>query len=167
MPCLLAHIMNGCFMPSNATDPDKIAKARHLAQEIGRPLAAIAREVGLPVSTLRGIARRQGWRANPAPTTASPIIPELTQGQQRAGLIARLWRAAERHMAVIDAELAAGGSATCVRDMAVLSKILRDLDVLEKAHPPEPAPQEAEGASLEGLRTELLRRLKGLEQEGA
>ncbi|MFG1361570.1 helix-turn-helix domain-containing protein [Xanthobacter pseudotagetidis] len=180
--------------------PPPPADARLLRRlyEEGVPLTEIARRTGhgrdtlyrwidrivaddgtvvfAPVPRRRSAAgARTAARAGAAPT--------------RARLMARLWHAAERQVALIEARIPAlGEDAGCdtekdARALAILARTLRELAALEdatrarRAGRGRPAPgasaaMEGEGdgtefRDLDAFRSELARRLDGLRADGA
>lgn len=165
----------------------------------GVPLAEIVRRTGHGRKTLyrwldHDIAPDGSAVFSPVPRRR-PRVPALHRAARagtapaRAQLLARLWSAAERQVAQIEARIAAlgadgvGDSEKDVRALAVLARTLRELTALETAPrarrpgaggtaaPGVPPASEGEGdgaafRDLDAFRSELARRLDGLRAEG-
>ena len=126
-------------MPARSLDAALIDQARALAQTTRLSAQAIAARSGLSASSVRRLARSQGWR-----------------GPGRAQMLERLWRGAERQLAILEAD--AGGG----RDLGALVKVLRDLVALEEDAAPAPAPP-ADAAALREKIAARLARMHGLQ----
>lgn len=106
------------------------------------------------------------------------MLPKPARPCRRARrpLVRRLWSAAEKQVAEIEARLASlpGDPALLERDakiLAVIARTLRDLVALEaETHPECPVPEREDHAgmpvrSLEAFRAELAQRLDALRRE--
>lgn len=133
----------------------RVDEARGLFENTALTVADVARLSGLPVSTLRGRAGREGWRR---PGEAAPVRIDA--------LRARI----DREIAVADAQLEAAGEAGAAglektaRILASLVKTLRELWKFdeERARAARAEPQDDGLEDLDAFRRELARRLDRL-----
>ncbi|MEP9348722.1 helix-turn-helix domain-containing protein [Xanthobacter sp. KR7-225] len=181
--------------------PPEAGLIRRLYEE-GVPLAEIGRRTGLTTNTLyrwidRIVAPDGTVVFSPlprrrAPVTGARMIAGTLASTPRARLTSRLWHAAERQVALIEARIAALGEAAAgdaekdARALAVLARTLRELSALKdearkrrrpgrapggarKAADPQATEGEGDGAEfrdLDAFRSELARRLDRLRAEG-
>ena len=111
------------------------------------PLADIARETGLSPRLVGKYAKSENWQRPPAQPTRQQIV-------------ARLWQSAGQNMESIEAQLKQGATTAALRDLAVLTKVMRDLAALDAETPPDiPEPPQSDA----DLRTEILRRLQRMQ----
>ena len=99
------------------SEPEIIAKARVLVETTAMPLTAIARETGISVPSLRKQAKAGNWLR---PSSQLP----------RHVILGRLWLSVAQNLESMEAQLREGEAAGALRDLAVLTKIMRDLAVL-------------------------------------
>ncbi len=121
-----------------------LSKARALAETSLMPLADIARETGLSPRLVGKYAKSEHWQRPSAQPTRQQII-------------ARLWQSAGQNLESIEAQLKDGATTAALRDLAVLTKVMRDLAALDAetiTDVPEPAPGDA------SLRAEILQRMQ-------
>lgn len=125
-----------------AKDQDQPQKqARMLAETSLMPLSDIARSTGLSARIIGQLAARENWLRPPSALS-------------RAQIVARLWQSAGQNLDSIEAQLKEGAAAAALRDLAVLTKIMRDLASLDAPEAP-PAPR-----TPAETRAEIIRRLE-------
>lgn len=138
-------------MSSKTTSPDAIARAKALAETSLLSWRDIALETGVPASTIGAHARREKWQR---PDARAPMH----------AMPARLWDAANQHLASIEAQLKTGATTTALRDLAVLIKMIGDLLALnaEVAAQPQPA-REKSDADIRDAIWQNIQRLRALD----
>ena len=127
-------------------EPKIIARARVLVETTAMPLTAIARETGISAQALGKQAKAGSWVR---PSSQPP----------RHVIIARLWQSVAQNLESIEAQLREGQAAAALRDLAVLTKIMRDLAVLGSEIPDGSAPPRPP----DDLRAEIALRLQRLQ----
>ena len=133
------------------TDPGLIAQARVLVETSHLSLRAIAGRTGLSTASLSRMTKKQDW-----------LRPQAANRRQ---LVARLWRTAEQHLAAIDTGLQNGAPPSAARDLAILTKVLRDLAALEQETLlPLPAIVPLDDTDIRGEIRQRLQKLHALDQ---
>lgn len=115
-------------------------RAQTLAETSLMPLADIARETGLSVRMIGQYAEKENWQRPPSALSRTQIV-------------ARLWQSAGQNLESIETQLKDGAAAAALRDLAMLTKIMRDLSVLDAPEPPHAPATQAQ------TKAEILRRL--------
>lgn len=141
-------------MPTKTARPDALARAKALAETSLLSFRDIALETGVPASTVGAHARREKWQR-----------PEARAGMD--AMPARLWEAANQHLASIEAQLKTGATTNALRDLAVLIKMIGDLMALnaEVAAQPQPA-REKTDADIRDALWQNIQRLQALDGGG-
>lgn len=138
-------------MPITTARPDALARAKALAETSLLSFRDIALETGVPASTIGTYARREKWQ-RPEARARMDAMP------------ARLWEAANQHLASIEAQLKSGATTNALRDLAVLIKLIGDLMALnaEVAAQPQPA-REKPDAEIRDAIWQNIQRMQALE----
>lgn len=137
---------------------------RRRVEESGVPINQIARETGVPASTITSRIRREGWLRR------ARLSAELAQAtpEERSRLISRLYSAFEKQVGRIEQrlrELAEEKNVSLAetdhlsRTLTSLAKTLDTLITLQDAHGPA---QQEEGGADDDVRNQLARRLEAL-----
>ena len=108
------------------------------------PLADIALATGLSLKIIGKYAENENWQRPPSVLS-------------RMQIVTRLWQNAGQNLESIEAQLTQGAPAAALRDLAVLTKILRDLAALDTPEAP-PAP-----ATAAQTKAEIIRRLERMQ----
>lgn len=119
-------------------------KARVLAETSLSPLADIALATGLSLRMIGKYAENEQWQRPPSALSRTQIV-------------ARLWQNAGQNLESIEAQLRDGAPAAALRDLAMLTKILRDLAALDT---PDVPPAAATAAQ---TKAEIIRRLERMQ----
>ena len=141
-------------MSAKTTSPDALARAKALAETSLLSLRDIGLETGLSPATIGAYAKREKWQR---PDARAPAY----------AMPARLWEAANQHLASIEAQLKTGATTTALRDLSVLIKMIGDLMALnaEIAAQPQPA-REKSDADIRDAIWQNIQRLRALEGGG-
>lgn len=139
--------------------PPPWAEIRAAYEGSGLAVAAIAEAYGVSVDTVRGRARRGGWRGRRAGGGSAVAAEALDRGL----LVARLFRAVERQIAEVERRFEGSAPPSLeekdARTLGALARTLELLIGLEKQagrDGPEPEPD------IDEFRLDLARRLESL-----
>jgi hypothetical protein len=153
---------------ANGYDPAALAEARQLIETTRMPLTEIEKRIGIERRVLSKLKIRNGWQRPPG----APVGPALgSRGWQvaaspeavakkRALLIARLYRACERQLRSLEAQIGGSDGAVDEKDVRTLGLLAKTLGTLMALDRDDGAKSpDAEPADRDKLNAELARRI--------
>jgi hypothetical protein len=165
--------LNGAALPdgtpspavvANGHDPTALDKARQLVETTTLPLSDIGDELGIDRRMLSRLRIERGWTRPPG----APIGPrdwQLASGpeaiaKKRALLVARLFRACERQLKLLETQTRASHGAVEEKDVRTLGLLARTLGTLMALERDDDAKlKDAEPVDRDKLNAELARRI--------
>jgi hypothetical protein len=153
---------------ANGHDPAALAEARQLIETTRMPLTEIEKKLGIARRTLSKLKIRNGWQ-RPAGAPAGPALgsrgwqvatgPEAI-AKKRGLLIARLYRACERQLRSLEAQIGGSDSAVEEKDVRTLGLLAKTLGTLMALDRDDGANlKDAEPVDRDKLNAELARRI--------
>lgn len=153
---------------ANGHDPAALAEARQLIETTRMPLTEIEKKLGIARRTLSKLKIRNGWQ-RPAGAPAGPALgsrgwqvatgPEAI-AKKRGLLIARLYRACERQLRSLEAQIGGSDSAVDEKDVRTLGLLAKTLGTLMALDRDDGANlKDAEPVDRDKLNAELARRI--------